>query len=1023
MSKSEWPASDARREAPTAEAPLGDLDGGEQGPPPTFGPDPSQRYREQEELGKGAMGRVTAVFDGTLGRRVAAKHLTSSRADPERFIREARITARLEHPNIVTVHDAGTSADGTLFYTMKLVEGQSLKTLLEGRTDFQSRLALLPHFLAVCQGMAYAHERGVLHRDLKPDNIMVGDFGETLIVDWGVAKIVGAPEPCQQAMPLEGNQTAAGMIIGTPAYMSPEQTRGEPLRASSDVFSLGVVLYELLAGKRPFNGGDSKPVIRLIREIRSGDFPSLAESCSQAPPELAAIAHRALATHPAKRYASAIELANEIEAFQHGRRVAAYHYSGRELLTRLLQLYRVPLLVVALIVAVVGVSATVTLVKTQAAEASARKGLSFAIAREAVGLAKQGEPVHALLLAATSMSHHPNAVARGVIAGAASQPGPSLLPVRSRAGCSRLVPHASGEGFVCDEGAAASRFGWDLGEPVWSVEHPDLVQIMVDDTVHLFSHLQVQERSWATGELLGAPRPLEGGRSWVQPHSAIKRVSQLKDLSLRLVSAEGQEASFDLGSMARRVRVNPSGDALLAVTVDRTFQLAHKTSDGTWSLTHEGALDVFDIEAGRTNGELFLAMDGEVRLTRWTDPERAHWTLPHEGLVHALELSADRSLLLVVGEGEAVVWDLESRRVAASIPVPAVATAIFVAGSHDVVVATQDALSRWRLPNRATHRRQAQQGVTTVDQRPGHNAWLWTGSGRQATVWQPDGEQQTFGQVEPDLVLKAARYSPDGAMLAMVVRRIMYFHDAESLELLATIDTLGCARIGWITNDEVLCGTFSGRDSLPVYSIHGLTRSVAGAWPHGISDVSASSTPGVVAVVGKRGQVRLVDAVQGGTLFEVPAMRERPRAVAVHGHILALASGLGTVWLMDWRTGTPLGQAHTTPMPIAELAFSASGEHLAAASFSGKAWVWRTPELTLEAVLQGHEHRVSSVAFQGDDTLATASWDASVRFWDLAAARRSPESWLRHGHQTYGLRVADEGLVFAPPEPSGAATR
>src|SRR6478609_816420 len=221
------------------------------------------RYRALELLGQGGMGAVWLAQDYILQRPVALKVLTAENSSADlaaRLMQEAVVLARLEHPGIVPVHDAGTLPDGRTFYCMKHVEGQTLDRYA-GRLPLRERLRL---FQRVAEPLAFAHSRGIIHRDLKPANVMVGSFGEVLIMDWGLAKVIGntcvtTPEdspPNDRVSPaadekarLSGNtSTAHGTILGTPGYMAPEQERGEVnlIDQRTDVFALGSILKHLL---------------------------------------------------------------------------------------------------------------------------------------------------------------------------------------------------------------------------------------------------------------------------------------------------------------------------------------------------------------------------------------------------------------------------------------------------------------------------------------------------------------------------------------------------------------------------------------------------------------------------------------------------------------------------------------------------------------------------------------------------------------------------------------------------------
>ncbi|MFT3694273.1 MAG: serine/threonine-protein kinase [Kofleriaceae bacterium] len=284
-----------------------------------------ENYSLGPELARGGMGRIHAARDRRLGREVAIKELLVDNDDlARRFEREARITARLQHPSIVSVHEAGRWPNGKPFYAMKLVSGRSLWDAIQLTNQ---PLSLLPNLLAVADAMAYAHAQRVIHRDLKPNNIILGEFGETVVIDWGIAKSLDDTDqpstPIAQGGGLEP-QTQVGAVLGTPGYMPPEQARGETVDERADVFAIGVMLFHTLARKMPWSGKDAY-------EKSLGGPPKLPASV---PPDLAAICERALQPDLDKRYRSARELADDLRRFQTGQLVGAHRYSTRQLLGR-----------------------------------------------------------------------------------------------------------------------------------------------------------------------------------------------------------------------------------------------------------------------------------------------------------------------------------------------------------------------------------------------------------------------------------------------------------------------------------------------------------------------------------------------------------------------------------------------------------------------------------------------------------------------------------------------------------------
>ena len=300
------------------------------------------RYVVVRELARGGMGKVSIAQDTLLGRTVALKELlVPSPALEARFQRELALTARLQHPAIVSIHDAGAWPNGEPFYVMRLVTGNSLEKLISDEPRATARMGLLPYAIAMIDAIAYAHSHEIIHRDLKPANVLVGNFGETVVIDWGLAKdLASDAEP--------------GEVAGTPAYMAPEQARGEQLDQRTDVYALGAVLYHLLAGEPPYRGRSPDEI---LEAVKAGTPKRLREL----PPDLTTIVEKALAREPAERYANAGELSSDLKRFQLGQLVGAHRYSRRQLFARWLARHRVAVSVGAIAVGVLAIVATVSI--------------------------------------------------------------------------------------------------------------------------------------------------------------------------------------------------------------------------------------------------------------------------------------------------------------------------------------------------------------------------------------------------------------------------------------------------------------------------------------------------------------------------------------------------------------------------------------------------------------------------------------------------------------------------------------
>jgi serine/threonine protein kinase/tetratricopeptide (TPR) repeat protein len=398
-----------------------------------FGPDfpqpAAERFRILREHAKGGFGKVFVAEDLELGREVAFKEIQHKYADDHetqvRFLREARITGGLEHPGIVPIYGLGVHENGRPYYAMRFIRGESLQQAIrayhdadpvthitaDGQLEFRR---LLRRFIDVCNALEYAHAQGIVHRDLKPGNIMLGEYGETLVVDWGLAKSFVEPdtesEQCLSAsagavsdasmsattprsrlarLSDDGSlQTMIGASVGTPQFMSPEQARGleDEVGSLSDIYSLGATLYCILTGAGAFTG---KSPDEVIQQVIKGKFPAPKVTNPEAPTPLSAICLKAMARFPAERYPSANALAGDIEHWLADEPIEAYQETRRELFSRWVRKHQARAQAIGLAIiaiAVVSIVAAVLIDQSRRSEATARAKLK--IANDAEILAK-----------------------------------------------------------------------------------------------------------------------------------------------------------------------------------------------------------------------------------------------------------------------------------------------------------------------------------------------------------------------------------------------------------------------------------------------------------------------------------------------------------------------------------------------------------------------------------------------------------------------------------------------------------
>jgi Protein kinase domain len=492
----------------------------------------SERYSVRELLGEGGVGRVLAAWDHALDREVAIKEVRhdAPASAVRRFLDEAKLTSRLEHPNIIPVHDAGQRPDGSLYYVMRLIRGTSMLEAIRQASSPAQRLALLPHLEDVCQAMAHAHGKGVVHRDLKPANVMLGEHGQTLVVDWGIAKVLGKAD--------------AGAIEGTPAYMSPEQARGEPPDAQGDVWSLGAILFEVLTGHPPFHGADP---LTLLDRVRTQPPPRLRDEAPEVPAELAAIVDKALSVDRSRRFRSAQELALDISAWRDGRRVRAHEYRLVETVRLMARRHKLPLaalglgLLVALVVAALSFQ-RIRLARDEAllAEQATREALAQALVQHARTRSDQGEHLAAALLAAESLRLSDSPEGRGWLALSLSASPWHLTSVQGPADCAEVLPLGGLLACVTTAGIEA----WNPGAPqsrAWSLPLEGIVRVALSGDGQTLAALGA-DRLYLIGASDGSLRATVAvPRSQHLAWSADSRHLLLSsNRDLRLLSAQGE---------------------------------------------------------------------------------------------------------------------------------------------------------------------------------------------------------------------------------------------------------------------------------------------------------------------------------------------------------------------------------------------------------------------------------------------------------------------------------------------------
>jgi WD40 repeat protein len=991
------------------------------------------RFRVEVEFARGGLGAVYRAHDARLGRVVAIKQLRAHNPEAAmRFRREALITARLQHPAIVPVYEAGTFPSGKPFYAMRLVAGRPLREHVEEARTFEQRLALLPNLITVAEAVAYAHSQGVIHRDLKPANVIVGDFGETVVIDWGLAKqLHDADSPAALAAGGEGDDsTRVGAVMGTPQYMPPEQARGLPVDARADVYALGAILYHMLVGLPPYRGSADEA----LKAVVDAAPPAIETLQRGVPPDLSAIVRKAMARDPDERYRDAGAFAADLRRFVSGQLVRAHSYSTATLVARWIARNRLPVALSAMftVALIVGSVVAMTRIVRESGRVIARSNqLILASARASL----ESDPTAALAwLKSYPLDGEDWDQARSL----------ALEALGTGVASDIFWPYGGVSfGALSPDGQLLARQSASMPIEINEVESGRPVR-RIPVARHLWGlHFSPDgRRIFSDGEGTGAQVGGWDVQSGLAQPTAVGAATSIKALddagaraafgvtrsgSIRVVDfATGQATSIlelseplvDLCVDRQHQRVIAVGDSGVLVVRDLpsgpTRRLVPRgkvtgcilASDGQWLVSFGDALQLWDLDSGAMTelrgkglpiGAAAVMPDGSVA----AGDEKGQVTLynrrgaptqmleGHTRGINNLALGDGGTRLASASrDGTVRVWDPRSgdSSILRGHASQVVAATLTDDGRHLLSVSADTSMRLWRVPRDALDAFHAHAGevssLAVLD-----DAQIVTSGLEDERVKLTDFATRTVTTLaEHPHGSHRLSLSRDRKLLAFATSdgaAVVWRRGSDLRRLSVPQEKINRAIVG--CDDDQLVTT-SSAGSIHVWSLAtGTARLVVAKYGSNISNAALSPDCHLLATQGVDFKLRVFDLVAGGAprVYSELAGWALKLWFSPDSSRLAAASRDGKLHIFDLAGGRGLVIQHRAEM--GDLAASPDGRYLATGDTKGELRVTDVRE-GVSRVLHGHTGGIFALTFSPDGNwLATGSADRKLRIWDLAS--------------------------------------
>jgi WD40 repeat protein len=993
----------------------------------------ADRYRITGEVGRGGIGRVLEALDQVLDRPVALKELFStSDALRRRFVREALITARLQHPSIVPIYDAGHLGDRSPFYAMKLVAGQPLDKSITEATTLTQRLALLPSVLAIADAMAYAHSKRIIHRDLKPSNVLVGAYGETIVIDWGLAKDLEVDDQdALDAGPYRAaalDHTVAGAVLGTPAFMAPEQAAGEPVDERADVYALGAILYHVVSGKVPHEGTTLE---EMVRRVIAGDVRPLTERAPEVPRDLAAIVAKAMALAPSERYANGQAFVDDLRSFLTGQLVGSYTYRPRDLLRRWVKRHRAAVIVALtafVVVAVVGVSSVMRIV-----QARREADRAATVATEQRSIAEQQRESATQRLATLLVEQGRQELLAG-------------RPARAAAYLSEAHAQAQDPGVALRfflatamRSVEAQRISFEHGDEIYSAAFsPDGLQIVTagedglakvwdSSSGKIVATLSEHER-----RIKSASFSFDNARIVTASTDRTARVWDARTGKI-LATIVHPYAVLSAAFSPDGARVVTTGDSSTAAVWDATtggpiatlaghqqrVYSAAFSADGAHVVTasEDHTAKVWDARTGKLlhsldhRGEVISAAfspDGSQVVTASDDQTAGLWSartgtlvaslVGHTGHVHVVGYSPDGTRIVTASDDRsAKLWDARTGKLLASLDGHdgAINAAAFNADGTRVATASDD---------RTTKLWDARTGKLLASfegHRDRVDSVSFSPDGTQILTASADGAAKLWNATQSDVHVALAgsatkpaygALSPDGAKLVTTAEggSTATLWDAKSGQILASLGHRDAVTAVTFDAAGVRIATASADRTAKLWDAK--TGKLLVSLDHTDALTSAAFTADGARLVTSSADRRLWiwNATSGALIANLDgSMGEYPVRVSKDGTRVLTANMYGVAKIKSCDTGSTIVELDGNTGPVYTAGFDWTGDRVVTVSLDRTAKVWNARTGKVIASFAGGTRNTLNAWFSPDGArFVTAADDHTATLWDAATGKR-----------------------------------